>query len=75
VDWSLCNAVDRNPAKLGDIWCFAGTRVPIVSLFEHLDQGSTVDEFLEWFPSVNRDQVHSFLAFAKNSLEQPAAVV
>jgi uncharacterized protein (DUF433 family) len=42
--------------------------------FEHLDQGSTVDEFLEWFPSVSREQVHEVLAFAKSSLEQPAAV-
>jgi uncharacterized protein (DUF433 family) len=74
VDWTLCSAVDRNPAKLGGAWCFAGTRLPVASLFEHLDQGSTIDEFLEWFPSVSRDQVHQVLAFAKSSLEQPATV-
>jgi len=43
-------------------------------LFEHLDQGSTIDQFLEWFPAVNREQVHEVLAFAKASLDQPAAV-
>ncbi|HZT33492.1 MAG TPA: DUF433 domain-containing protein [Bryobacteraceae bacterium] len=74
MDWSLCRAVDRNPGKLGGTWCFKGTRLPVAALFEHLDRGSTIDEFLEWFPSVSREQVHSVLAFAKRSLELPAAV-
>jgi uncharacterized protein (DUF433 family) len=72
MGWSLCSAVDRNPGKLGGKWCFRGTRVPVAALFEHLDQGSTIDEFLEWFPAVSREQV---LAFAKSSLEQPTAMV
>jgi uncharacterized protein (DUF433 family) len=46
----------------------------VASLFEHLDQGSTIDEFLEWFPAVSREQAHEVLRFAKSSLEQPAAV-
>ncbi|MGA3028747.1 MAG: DUF433 domain-containing protein [Bryobacteraceae bacterium] len=43
------------------------------ALFEHIDRGSTIDEFLEWFPSVSREQVHRVLAFARSSLEQPTA--
>jgi uncharacterized protein (DUF433 family) len=74
MDWSLCSAVDRNPRKLGGAWCFKGTRLPVAALFEHLDKGSTIDEFLEWFPSVSREQVHAVLVFAKDSLERPAAV-
>jgi uncharacterized protein (DUF433 family) len=74
MDWTLCSAVDRNPAKLGGKWCFRGTRLPVAALFEHLDQGSTIDEFLEWFPSVDREQVHRVLAFATSTLEQPTAV-
>ena len=74
MDWTRCEALDRSQEKLGGAWCFRGTRVPVTALFEHLDQGSSVDEFLEWFPSVSRDQVHSVLDFAKRSLEQPAAV-
>jgi uncharacterized protein (DUF433 family) len=69
-----CGAVDRNAGKLAETWCFRGTRLPVAARFEHLDQGSTVDEFLEWFPSVSREQVHDVLAFAKDSLEQTAAV-
>ena len=75
MDWTRCEAVDRSPEKLGGAWCFTGTRVAVASLFEHLDRGSSVDEFLEWFPSVSREQVHQVLAFAKSSLEQPAAVL
>jgi len=74
MNWAACTAVDRNPRKLGGTWCFAGTRVPVRSLFEHVEQGSTIDEFLEWFPEVRADQVRQVLAFAKASLEQPAAV-
>ena len=72
MDWSACSAVDRDPGKLGGKWCFRGTRLPVAALFEHLDKGSTVDEFLEWFPAATREQVHSVLEFAKTSLEQPA---
>ena len=74
MDWSLCSAVDRNPGKVGGAWCFGGTRLPVASLFEYLDLGSTVDEFLESFPDISREQVHQVLAFAKRSLEQPATV-
>jgi uncharacterized protein (DUF433 family) len=73
MNWASCAAVDRNPNKLGGAWCFAGTRLPVLSLFEHLDRGSTIDEFLEWFPEVSAEQVHEVLGFAKGSLE-PSAV-
>lgn len=73
MDWALCAAVDRDPEKLGGAWCFADTRMPVESLFEHLDGGSTIEEFLEWFPGVSEDQVHQVLRFAKASLSQPAA--
>jgi len=58
MNWELCKAVDRNPNKLGGKWCFAGTRMPVVSLFEHLDQGATLEEFFEWFPDVPPELVH-----------------
>jgi uncharacterized protein (DUF433 family) len=74
MDWSHCAAVDRDPLKCGGAWCFAGTRLPVASLFEHLEKGSTVDEFIEWFPAVTAEQVHEVLVFAKASLE-PANTV
>ena len=68
MDWRRCSAVDRSPGKLDGQWCFQGTRLPVAALFEHLDQGSTVDEFLEWFPGVKREQVEAVLRHAGRSL-------
>jgi uncharacterized protein (DUF433 family) len=73
MNWELCSAVDRNPNKMGGVWCFAGTRMPVASLFEHLDEGSTLEEFFEWFPGVPESLVHEVLRFAKASLEQTTA--
>ena len=74
MNWVLCGAVDRNPKKMGGVWCFAGTRMPVASLFDHLDEGSTLDEFFESFPGVPAGLVHEVLQFAKDSLEQTTAV-
>ena len=73
MNWELCKAIDRDPEKMGGVWCFAGTRMPVASLFEHLDGGSTLDEFFEWFPGVPAKLVHEVLLFAKESLEQSTA--
>jgi len=48
--------------------CFAGTRVPIQNLIDYLEGGDSIDEFLEDFPSVTREQVISFLEEAKESV-------
>jgi uncharacterized protein (DUF433 family) len=72
MDWSQCTAVDRDPQKMGGVWCFAGTRLAVASLFENLELGATVDEFVEWFPPVTVEQVREVLEFAKHSLQEPA---
>ena len=69
IDWSECSEVERNPAKVSGAWVFKGTRVPVKALFENLEDGATVDEFLEWFPGVARRQVEAVLVFAAASLE------
>lgn len=42
--------------------------MPVSALFENIDEGATVDEFLEWFPGVTREQVDEVLTFAAKSL-------
>jgi uncharacterized protein (DUF433 family) len=69
IDWAQCDAVERNPAKVSGAWLFKGTRVPVKALFENIEGGASVDEFLEWFPGVGRDQVQAVLAHAQRSLE------
>ncbi len=46
---------------------FAGTRVPIKNLFQYLRGGDTIDEFLDDFPSVTRDQVNELLTIAEHT--------
>jgi uncharacterized protein (DUF433 family) len=55
------NVVTINPKVLGGTPCFAGTRVPVKSLFDHLEGGYNVDYFLTQFPSVKREQVLTVL--------------
>ena len=70
LDWSLCRAVERDPEKVGGVWLFEGTRVPVSALFENLEGGARIDEFLEWFPGVTRDQVEAVLGHAERSLAE-----
>ncbi len=70
LDWSQCPAVERIPGKVSGVWLFTGTRVPVKALFENLEGGATVAEFLEWFPGVSRSQVEAVLEHAQRSLAE-----
>ena len=61
LEWSQCPAVERQPEKVSGAWLFRGTRVPVRALFENLEAGARVDDFLDWFPGVQRDQVEAVL--------------
>lgn len=69
IDWSHCSAVERQPGKVSGAWVFKGTRVPVRALFENLQGGARVEDFLEWFPGVTRDQVDAVLKLTEQSLE------
>ncbi|MFY9895513.1 MAG: DUF433 domain-containing protein [Xanthobacteraceae bacterium] len=68
LDWSKCPAVERIPGKGGGEWLFKHSRVPVRALFENLEDGAGIDEFLEWFPGVSREQVELVLRHAEQSL-------
>ena len=72
-DWSDCPEVTASPKTVSGAFVFRGTRVPVKALFENLEDGATVDEFLQWFPGVNREQVDAVLEFAAHSLEPAVA--
>jgi uncharacterized protein (DUF433 family) len=69
LDWQTCPAVERDPEKLSGAWIFRGTRVPVSALFENLEGGATLDQFLEWFPGVTRRQAESVLEHAARSVQ------
>jgi uncharacterized protein (DUF433 family) len=58
---------------MGGTPVFAGTRVPIQTLIDYLKAGETIDDFLEGFPTVSRQQVIEFLQEAEKQMEQKAA--
>ena len=68
LDWTTCSAVERSAEKVSGAWIFRETRVPVAALFENLEGGSTVDQFLEWFPVVTREHVDAVLEHAARSL-------
>ena len=68
LDWRDCQGVERVPGKVSGAWVFKGTRIPVRALFENLESGATVAEFLEWFPGVTREQIEAVLEHARLSL-------
>ncbi len=64
-------AISSDAEILGGEWVFAGTRVPVRSLFDHLEAGETIDDFLAGFPSVKRPQVIAVLEQSRDLILQP----
>jgi uncharacterized protein (DUF433 family) len=66
------SAYHSDPEILGGTHVFKGTRVPVQSLFDHLEAGDSIDNFLEGFPSVRRGQVIGVLEESRQQLLEPA---
>ncbi len=62
------SVIHSDPETLGGTPVFVGTRVPVQSLFDYLEGGETLDEFLLQFPSVTREQAIAALDLARESL-------
>src|SRR5438132_211958 len=60
-----------NPERMSGAPCFHGTRLPVSSLFENLEDGVSIDEWLETFPSVTREQAIAVLEYARNRMLEP----
>ena len=71
LDWSQCSAVESIPGKRSGAWVFKGTRMPISTVFENI-QDMTVEELVEEF-GVTHEQVRAVLSFAARSAEAPVA--
>jgi uncharacterized protein (DUF433 family) len=69
IDWTSCPAVERDADRVSGAWVFRGTRVPVAALFENVEDGATVQNFLEWFPGVTPQQARCVLEHAARSLE------
>ena len=67
LDWSQCAAIESIPGKRSGAWGFRGTRTPVSTVFENI-QDMTVEELVEEF-GVTREQVEAVLQFAAHSTE------
>ena len=70
LDWSKCPAVESIPGKVSGAWVFRGTRLPVATVFENLEDGMTIEEVMEQF-DVTREQIQAVLEFAARSLDAP----
>jgi uncharacterized protein (DUF433 family) len=66
LDWSKCPAVESIPGKVSGAWVFKGTRLPVATVIENLEDLS-IDEVIEQF-DVTREQVAAVLEFVAQSL-------
>jgi uncharacterized protein (DUF433 family) len=65
--------VSRSPEVMGGTVVFHGTRVPVETLLDYLEAGESINDFLEGFPSVTREQVIAFLEEAKDRAIEAAS--
>lgn len=71
-DWSQCSTIESIPGKLSGAWVFRGTRLPVAPIFENLQDGMTIDEIVQLYDGLTREQIQSILQFAVRSLAIPS---
>lgn len=67
IDWAGCTAVERDAERVSGAWLFRGTRVPVAALFENLEDGVPIGQFVDLFPGVTLEQTRAVLEHAARS--------
>ena len=75
LDWSQCEAVESVPGKVSGAWVLRGTRMPVSAIFENIAAGASIDDIMEWFDGLDREQVKAVIEFAVRSLDRVPAYV
>jgi len=70
LDWSQCAAVESIPGKVSGAWVLKGTRMPVSAIFENIADGASIDDLMEWFDGLDREQVKAVIEFAARSLDK-----
>jgi uncharacterized protein (DUF433 family) len=74
LDWSQCSAVESVPGKVSGAWVLKGTRMPVSAIFENLEAGANLDDIIEWYDGLDREQVKAVIEFAARSLDKAPAL-
>jgi len=76
LDWSQCPAVESIPGKVSGAWVLRGTRMPVSIIFENLEAGANIDDIMNWFEGLDRDQIKAVIEFAARILDEtPSSAV
>ena len=67
MNWADCPAVEQDPQRVSGAWVFRGTRIPVAALFQNLEDGVSLTEFVEIFPGVTIEQSRLVLEHAARS--------
>jgi len=70
LNWSQCPAVESVPDRRSGAWVFRDTRMPVATVFENLEVGTSIEEIIEQY-DVTREQIQAVLEFAARSLDAP----
>jgi len=62
--------VESVPGKVSAAWVLKGTRMPVSAIFENLEAGANLDDILEWYDGLDREQVKAVIEFAARSLDK-----
>jgi uncharacterized protein (DUF433 family) len=71
LDWSQCPVVESVPGKMSGAWVFKGTRMPVSAIFENIESGASIDDIMQWYEGLDREQVKAVIEFAVRSLDRP----
>jgi uncharacterized protein (DUF433 family) len=70
LDWSQCSMVESVPSKLSGAWVLKGTRMPVSAIFENLEARANIDDIMQWYDGLDREQVKAVIEFAVRSLDR-----
>ena len=74
LDWSECAAVESIPGKVSGAWVLRGTRMPVSAIFENIEAGANINDIMEWFDGLDREQVKAVIEFARSLDRAPGAL-
>jgi uncharacterized protein (DUF433 family) len=74
LDWSECPAVESIPGKVSGAWVLRGTRMPVSAISENIEAGASINDIMEWFDGLDREQVKAVIEFAARSLDRAPAL-
>jgi uncharacterized protein (DUF433 family) len=74
LDWSQCSTVESVPGKVSGAWVLKGTRMPVSAIFENLEAGANLDDIMQWYDGLDREQVKAVIEFAARSLDKARAL-